>query len=106
MNGAAIMDPADAAEAVYLRLIGLIVCNQLQFPPLETQEDYRLNLDSSNRTLKSVPVNLVDQVWKQRPPVLLYNLTRLPDRVIRGFCSVHTRAVCPSAFYLRADKYL
>nr|XP_040030408.1 xaa-Pro aminopeptidase 2 [Gasterosteus aculeatus aculeatus] len=50
---------------------------------LKTQEDYRLNLDSSNRTLKSVPVNLVDQVWKQRPPVLLYNLTRLPDRVIQ-----------------------
>ncbi|XP_062416548.1 xaa-Pro aminopeptidase 2 [Pungitius pungitius] len=50
---------------------------------LKTQEGYRLNLDSSNRTLKSVPVNLVDRVWKERPPVLLYNLTRLPDRVIQ-----------------------
>ncbi|KAM8909807.1 xaa-Pro aminopeptidase 2 isoform 2-T2 [Spinachia spinachia] len=50
---------------------------------LKTQEHYRLNLDSSNRTLKSVPVNLVDRVWKERPPVLLYNLSRLPDRVIQ-----------------------
>ncbi|XP_075960149.1 xaa-Pro aminopeptidase 2 [Anarhichas minor] len=48
---------------------------------LKTQEDYSLNLDSSNRSLKSVPVNLVDKVWKERPPVPPDNLTRLPDRV-------------------------
>ncbi|XP_054453748.1 xaa-Pro aminopeptidase 2 [Anoplopoma fimbria] len=50
---------------------------------LKTQEDYSLNLDSSNRTLKSVPDNLVDQVWKERPLVPSDNLTRLPDRVIK-----------------------
>ncbi|KAK9518284.1 hypothetical protein VZT92_023595 [Zoarces viviparus] len=50
---------------------------------LKTQEDYSLNLDSSNRSLKSVPVNLVDEVWKERPPVPPDNLTRLPDRVIQ-----------------------
>ncbi|XP_031718382.1 xaa-Pro aminopeptidase 2 [Anarrhichthys ocellatus] len=48
---------------------------------LKTQEDYSLNLDSSNRSLKSVPVNLVDEVWEERPPVPPDNLTRLPDRV-------------------------
>ncbi|XP_068571181.1 xaa-Pro aminopeptidase 2 isoform X1 [Cebidichthys violaceus] len=50
---------------------------------LKTQEDYSLNLDSSNRSLKSVPVNLVDEVWKERPPLPPDNLTRLPDRVIQ-----------------------
>ncbi|KAM6953021.1 xaa-Pro aminopeptidase 2 [Lycodopsis pacificus] len=48
---------------------------------LKTQKDYSLNLDSSNRSLKSVPVNLVDEVWKERPHVPPDNLTRLPDRV-------------------------
>ncbi|XP_068447841.1 xaa-Pro aminopeptidase 2 [Clinocottus analis] len=50
---------------------------------LKTQEDYSFNLDSSNRSLKSVPDNLVDRVWKERPPVPPDNLTRLPDRVIQ-----------------------
>uniref|UniRef100_A0A8D0AA42 X-prolyl aminopeptidase (aminopeptidase P) 2, membrane-bound n=1 Tax=Sander lucioperca TaxID=283035 RepID=A0A8D0AA42_SANLU len=45
--------------------------------------DYRINLESSNRSLKSVPVNLVDQVWKDREPISSHNLTRLPDRVIQ-----------------------
>uniref|UniRef100_A0A3Q1K529 X-prolyl aminopeptidase (aminopeptidase P) 2, membrane-bound n=1 Tax=Anabas testudineus TaxID=64144 RepID=A0A3Q1K529_ANATE len=45
------------------------VCNHLQFPPLETQEDYSVNLMSSNRSLKSMPANLVDQVWKERPSI-------------------------------------
>ncbi|MEQ2176597.1 hypothetical protein GOODEAATRI_029643, partial [Goodea atripinnis] len=50
---------------------------------LKTQEGYAMSLESSNRILKSFPVNLVDQVWKDRPPVPPDNLTRLPDRVIR-----------------------
>ncbi|XP_056295349.1 xaa-Pro aminopeptidase 2 [Pseudoliparis swirei] len=50
---------------------------------LKTQEDYSLNLDSSNRSLKSVPDNLVDKVWKERPSVPPDNLSRLPDRVIQ-----------------------
>ncbi|XP_070692654.1 xaa-Pro aminopeptidase 2 [Pempheris klunzingeri] len=50
---------------------------------LEKQEDYSINLESSNRSLKSIPVNLVDQVWKDRPPVPPDNLTRLPDRIIQ-----------------------
>ncbi|KAK5608840.1 hypothetical protein CRENBAI_019643 [Crenichthys baileyi] len=50
---------------------------------LKTQEGYAMSLESSNRILKSFPVNLVDQVWKDRPPVPPDNLTRLPDRVIQ-----------------------
>ncbi|KAM9356538.1 xaa-Pro aminopeptidase 2 [Symphorus nematophorus] len=50
---------------------------------LQTQENYNINLDSSNRSLKSVPDNLVDKVWKNRPPIPPDNLTRLPDRVIQ-----------------------
>nr|XP_046263048.1 xaa-Pro aminopeptidase 2 [Scatophagus argus] len=50
---------------------------------LNTQESYNINLESSNRSLKSIPVNLVDQVWKDRPPIPPDSLTRLPDRVIQ-----------------------
>ncbi|KAM4586021.1 xaa-Pro aminopeptidase 2 [Fundulus diaphanus] len=50
---------------------------------LQTQESYAMSLESSNRILKSIPVNLVDQVWKERPTLPPYNLTRLPDRVIQ-----------------------
>lgn len=50
---------------------------------LKTQEEYSINLESSNRTLKSIPDNLVDQVWKDRPPIPPDSLTRLPDRVIQ-----------------------
>lgn len=50
---------------------------------LKTHGDYSLSLESSNRTLKSIPVNLVDQVWKGRPSIQADNLTRLPDRVIQ-----------------------
>uniref|UniRef100_A0A672JEA9 X-prolyl aminopeptidase (aminopeptidase P) 2, membrane-bound n=1 Tax=Salarias fasciatus TaxID=181472 RepID=A0A672JEA9_SALFA len=60
-----------------------LVCNHLQFPPLETHGDYSLILESSNRTLRSIPVNLVDQVWKDRPSIAADSLTRLPDRVIQ-----------------------
>ncbi|XP_030251762.1 xaa-Pro aminopeptidase 2 [Sparus aurata] len=50
---------------------------------LQTQENYNINLDSSNRSLKSIPANLVDQVWTERPPIPPDHLTRLPDRVIQ-----------------------
>uniref|UniRef100_A0A7N6B3P3 X-prolyl aminopeptidase (aminopeptidase P) 2, membrane-bound n=1 Tax=Anabas testudineus TaxID=64144 RepID=A0A7N6B3P3_ANATE len=43
-----------------------------------------VNLMSSNRSLKSMPANLVDQVWKERPSIPPGGLIRLPDRVIRG----------------------
>ncbi|XP_049898202.1 xaa-Pro aminopeptidase 2 [Epinephelus moara] len=50
---------------------------------LKTQEDYSINLESSNRSLKSIPDKLVDEVWKDRPHIPPDNLTRLPDRVIQ-----------------------
>ncbi|KAG7224759.1 hypothetical protein INR49_013471 [Caranx melampygus] len=60
---------------------------QIGFDPflfsLKTQESYELNLESSNRSLKSIPLNLVDQVWTNRPPVPPDTITRLPDRVIQ-----------------------
>lgn len=85
-------------------LIRSSVSNHLQFPPLETQENYNINLDSSNRSLKSIPANLVDQVWTERPPIPPDHLTRLPDRVIREFhsmclCCRHV-AVCSSTFVM------
>uniref|UniRef100_A0A8C4GL25 Xaa-Pro aminopeptidase n=1 Tax=Dicentrarchus labrax TaxID=13489 RepID=A0A8C4GL25_DICLA len=46
-------------------------------------ENYNINLESSNRSLKSIPLNLVDQVWKERPPIPPDNLTHLPSRVIQ-----------------------
>lgn len=117
VDGKLLMEPPDAMQTVYLWLIRFRVCNHLQFPPLETQEDYSVNLMSSNRSLKSMPANLVDQVWKERPSIPPGGLIRLPDRVIRGFLYVcmclyckHTNcslSVCLcGAFYLCADKYL
>ncbi|XP_061644309.1 xaa-Pro aminopeptidase 2 isoform X1 [Phyllopteryx taeniolatus] len=50
---------------------------------LKTQEDYGMSLESSNRSLESMPGNLVDQVWNERPPVRPDGLIRLPDRVIQ-----------------------
>lgn len=50
---------------------------------LKTQESYNTNLDSSNRSLKSLPANLVDQVWTDRPPVSPESLNILPERVIQ-----------------------
>ncbi|XP_049618231.1 xaa-Pro aminopeptidase 2 [Syngnathus scovelli] len=50
---------------------------------LKTQEAYGMSLESSNRSLKSMPGNLVDQVWKERPPISPDSLIRLPDRVIQ-----------------------
>uniref|UniRef100_A0A665UGE9 X-prolyl aminopeptidase (aminopeptidase P) 2, membrane-bound n=1 Tax=Echeneis naucrates TaxID=173247 RepID=A0A665UGE9_ECHNA len=61
---------------------------QIGFDPflfsLKTQEDYELNLGSSNHSLKSIPTNLVDRVWKKRPSILSDKPDRLPDRVIRN----------------------
>ncbi|XP_034546661.1 xaa-Pro aminopeptidase 2 [Notolabrus celidotus] len=50
---------------------------------LQTQENYNMNLDSSNRSLKSIPANLVDKVWTSRPSIPPDDITRLPDRVIQ-----------------------
>uniref|UniRef100_A0AAY5KHW1 X-prolyl aminopeptidase (aminopeptidase P) 2, membrane-bound n=1 Tax=Esox lucius TaxID=8010 RepID=A0AAY5KHW1_ESOLU len=40
------------------------------------------NLAPANMVLKSLPDNLVDTVWKDRPPVPSDVLIRLPDRII------------------------
>lgn len=50
---------------------------------LKKQEEYAIHLESTSRTLKSVPNNLVDEVWTNRPPIPPDNLLRLPDRVIQ-----------------------
>lgn len=50
---------------------------------LQTQESYNINLESSNRSLKSIPDNVVDKVWTDRPAIPSDHLTRLPDRVIQ-----------------------
>ncbi|XP_067455777.1 xaa-Pro aminopeptidase 2 [Thunnus thynnus] len=50
---------------------------------LKKQEEYSINLESSNRSMMSIPNNLVDKVWKERPPIPPEKLTRLPDRVIQ-----------------------
>uniref|UniRef100_A0A672JEF3 X-prolyl aminopeptidase (aminopeptidase P) 2, membrane-bound n=1 Tax=Salarias fasciatus TaxID=181472 RepID=A0A672JEF3_SALFA len=69
------------------RLLEVPPGGQIGFDPflfsLETHGDYSLILESSNRTLRSIPVNLVDQVWKDRPSIAADSLTRLPDRVIQ-----------------------
>ncbi|CAK6964699.1 xaa-Pro aminopeptidase 2 [Scomber scombrus] len=50
---------------------------------LKTQESYMINLESSNRTMASIPLNLVDEVWKERPPIPTYQPEPLPNRVIK-----------------------
>lgn len=49
---------------------------------IKTYEDYSQRLNPANRNLKSIPDNLVDRVWADRPQIPPDNLTRLPDRVI------------------------
>nr|XP_057931368.1 xaa-Pro aminopeptidase 2 isoform X1 [Doryrhamphus excisus] len=61
---------------------------QIGFDPflfsIKTQEEYSMSLELSNRSLKSMPGNLVDQVWKEeRPSIPPDSLIRLPDRVIQ-----------------------
>ncbi|KAM3867009.1 xaa-Pro aminopeptidase 2 [Diretmus argenteus] len=50
---------------------------------LKTQEDFSVNLAQSNCILKSIPDNLVDGLWTDRPPIVPDKLIRLPDRVIQ-----------------------
>ncbi|KAK7922519.1 hypothetical protein WMY93_009421 [Mugilogobius chulae] len=60
---------------------------QIGFDPflfsLKKHEEFAASLESSNLTLKSISNNLVDEVWKTRPPLPPDNLIRLPDRVIQ-----------------------
>ncbi|MBN3309140.1 XPP2 aminopeptidase, partial [Amia calva] len=49
---------------------------------IDTWEAYHVNLNPANRILKSIPENLVDKVWTDRPPPPTQPITRLPDRVI------------------------
>ncbi|XP_037531655.1 xaa-Pro aminopeptidase 2 [Nematolebias whitei] len=50
---------------------------------IDMQEDYAVILDLSEHRFMPIPVNLVDQVWRDRPPVPPDSLNRLPDRVIQ-----------------------
>lgn len=50
---------------------------------LKKQEEYAIQLESTSLTLKSIPNNLVDKVWTNRPSIPPDNLLRLPDRVIQ-----------------------
>uniref|UniRef100_A0A3B3QHR6 X-prolyl aminopeptidase (aminopeptidase P) 2, membrane-bound n=1 Tax=Paramormyrops kingsleyae TaxID=1676925 RepID=A0A3B3QHR6_9TELE len=43
---------------------------------------FNSKLASANRSLKSLPDNLVDKVWTDRPPLPPENLFRLPDNII------------------------
>ncbi|KAG1954452.1 xaa-Pro aminopeptidase 2 [Pimephales promelas] len=43
---------------------------------------YNTNLAPAGRILKSIPDNLVDKIWTDRPPLPLDNPMRLPDSVI------------------------
>ncbi|RVE67470.1 hypothetical protein OJAV_G00103210 [Oryzias javanicus] len=49
---------------------------------LETFQDYASYLESSGLRLNPITANLVDKVWKDRPPLSSESLIRLPDRVI------------------------
>lgn len=74
------------------------------------QKDYSVNLESSHRYMQSIPLNLVDKVWEERPPIPPDNITPLPDRVIREsiLCIyiLSSTGLSVSALYLFADKYL
>ncbi|XP_072573397.1 xaa-Pro aminopeptidase 2 isoform X2 [Paramormyrops kingsleyae] len=49
---------------------------------VDTFEAFNSKLTSANRPLKSLPDNLVDKVWTDRPPLPPENLFRLPDNII------------------------
>ncbi|XP_024139806.1 xaa-Pro aminopeptidase 2 isoform X2 [Oryzias melastigma] len=49
---------------------------------LETFQNYASDLESSGLRLNPITTNLVDTVWKDRPPLSAESLIRLPDRVI------------------------
>ncbi|CAB1325576.1 unnamed protein product [Coregonus sp. 'balchen'] len=52
---------------------------------IQTYESYSYNLVPAKLMLKSLPDNLVDRVWTDRPPIPPDNLIRLPDRVVGLF---------------------
>ncbi|CDQ70196.1 xaa-Pro aminopeptidase 2 isoform X1 [Oncorhynchus mykiss] len=49
---------------------------------IQTYESYSYNLVPAKLMLKSIPDNLVDRVWTDRPLIPPDNLIRLPDRVV------------------------
>ncbi|XP_036404920.1 xaa-Pro aminopeptidase 2 [Megalops cyprinoides] len=49
---------------------------------MDTYEAYNVKLAPAKRVLKSLPDNLVDKVWTDRPPVPTDSIFRLPDNII------------------------
>ncbi|XP_039621994.1 xaa-Pro aminopeptidase 2 [Polypterus senegalus] len=49
---------------------------------LDTWEAYRTGLSKTDLTLKSIPNNLVDEIWTDRPPPPSKPIERLPDEFI------------------------
>ncbi|XP_041931147.1 xaa-Pro aminopeptidase 2 [Alosa sapidissima] len=49
---------------------------------VKTFNFYNINLSPASRNLMSIPANLVDKVWTNRPPLPPDNLVRLPDNII------------------------
>ncbi|XP_051504971.1 xaa-Pro aminopeptidase 2-like [Myxocyprinus asiaticus] len=60
--------------------------DQVGFDPFHFSVDtfavYNTNLAPAGRILKSIPDNLVDKIWTDRPPLPPDNPTRLPDSII------------------------
>nr|XP_015207002.1 PREDICTED: xaa-Pro aminopeptidase 2 [Lepisosteus oculatus] len=58
---------------------------QVGFDPflfsIDTWKAYSRKLDPANRVLKSLPYNLIDKVWKDRPAAPSEPITKLPDSV-------------------------
>ncbi|KAJ8015127.1 hypothetical protein DPEC_G00022930 [Dallia pectoralis] len=52
-----------------------------------TYESYRYNLSPANMVLKSLPDNMVDKIWIDRPPVPSDKLICLPDRIVDSLSS-------------------
>ncbi|KAG2463702.1 XPP2 aminopeptidase, partial [Polypterus senegalus] len=52
---------------------------------LDTWEAYRTGLSKTDLTLKSIPNNLVDEIWTDRPPPPSKPIERLPDEFIGLF---------------------
>uniref|UniRef100_A0A4W5RUA6 X-prolyl aminopeptidase (aminopeptidase P) 2, membrane-bound n=1 Tax=Hucho hucho TaxID=62062 RepID=A0A4W5RUA6_9TELE len=70
--------------------------------PIETYESYSYNLVPAKLMLKSIPDNLVDRVWTDRPLIPPDNLIRLPDRVV-GVCVCHFFLSASGLFNLRGN---
>ncbi|XP_030621332.1 xaa-Pro aminopeptidase 2 [Chanos chanos] len=60
--------------------------HQVGFDPflfsIQTFNAYQSYLAPANLSLKSIPNNMVDEIWKDRPALSQETLTRLPDRII------------------------